>query len=90
MTFFEVSFTRANKNTSFLELLIQLWAQSLFFFASPFLEVISQLAQSFLPSYSVLPTDQNGKVTADVLEWKKASNTLVARLEKYGIFVGAL
>ena len=90
MTFFEVSFTRENKNTSFLELLIQLWAQSLFFFASPFLEVISQLAQSFLPSYSVLPTDRNGKVTADVLEWKKASNTLVARLEKYGIFVGAL
>jgi Na+-driven multidrug efflux pump len=65
-------------------------ALSLFFFASPFLEVISQLVQSFLPTYSVLPKDRNGKVMADVSEWKKTSNTLVARLEKYGIFVGAL
>jgi Na+-driven multidrug efflux pump len=65
-------------------------ALSLFFFASPFLEVISQLAQSFLPSYSVLPKDRNGKVLADAGVWKKASNALVYRLERYGLCVGAL
>ena len=65
-------------------------ALSLFFFASPFLEVISQLAQSFLPSYSILPKDRKGNVMADASEWKKVSNTLVGRLEKYGLCVGAL
>eukprot|EP00804_Cyclotella_cryptica_P004370 CCRYP_006786-RB/>CCRYP_006786-RB protein AED:0.19 eAED:0.19 QI:663/1/1/1/1/1/3/1160/368 len=65
-------------------------ALSLFFFASPFLEVISQLAQSFLPSYSVLPKDRNGRLLGDTIEWRKASNALVARLERYGLFLGSL
>lgn len=64
-------------------------ALSLFFFASPFLEVISQTAQAFLPSYGVMPKVEKGK-KADVTEWKNASNRLVFRLEKVGFIVGAL
>lgn len=63
-------------------------ALSLFFFASPFLEVISQTAQTFLPAYGVLPDAKRGK-KADVQEWKAASNRLVFRLEKVGLLVGA-
>lgn len=65
-------------------------ALSLFFFASPFLEVISQLAQSFLPAYDVLPKDKRGKPLGDPAEWRNSSNALVARLERYGLFLGAL
>lgn len=64
-------------------------ALSLFFFASPFMEVISQTAQSFLPSYSVLPEPSKGK-NAHVKEWEGASDRLVFRLEKVGLMVGAL
>jgi len=64
-------------------------ALSLLFFASPFLEVISQTAQTFLPAYGVLPKEQRGK-KADVKEWKAASSKLVLRLEKVGLMVGAM
>jgi len=64
-------------------------ALSLFFFASPFMEVISQIAQSFLPTYSVLPEPSKGK-SADPKEWKAANNQFVFRLEKVGLLVGAL
>mmetsp|Transcript_22916 Transcript_22916/g.48011 ORF Transcript_22916/g.48011 Transcript_22916/m.48011 type:complete len:371 (+) Transcript_22916:866-1978(+) len=66
-------------------------ALSLFFFASPFLEVISQTAQAFLPSYSILPTDGGKKGgSIDSSEWKRASERLVFRLERVGILVGAM
>lgn len=64
-------------------------ALSLFFFASPFLEVISQIAQAFLPTYTVLPKEERGK-NADVAEWRGAAEKLVFRLEKVGLGVGAL
>ena len=64
-------------------------ALSLFFFASPFLEVISQTAQAFLPTYGVLPKEERGK-KADVAEWKEASDHFVFRLEKVGLGVGFL
>mmetsp|Transcript_2497 Transcript_2497/g.5292 ORF Transcript_2497/g.5292 Transcript_2497/m.5292 type:complete len:578 (+) Transcript_2497:119-1852(+) len=64
-------------------------ALSLFFFASPFMEVISQTAQSFLPTYGVLPEPSKGK-SADPKEWKAASDRFVFRLEKVGLLVGAL
>ncbi|KAL9185756.1 hypothetical protein ACHAXT_003533 [Thalassiosira profunda] len=64
-------------------------ALSLFFFASPFLEVISQTAQSFLPSYSVLPEASRGR-SADPKEWRASADRLVLRLEKVGLLVGAL
>ena len=63
-------------------------ALSLFFFASPFMEVISQTAQTYLPAYGVLPDPQKGK-EANVDEWNAASNKLVLRLEKVGLMVGA-
>lgn len=59
-------------------------ALSLFFFASPFLEVISQLSQAFLPTYSVMPE------RADRSSWRAASDGLVVRLEKLGLLVGSL
>lgn len=64
-------------------------ALSLFFFASPFMEVISQIAQSFLPTFQVLPKPQKGK-TVDKKEWNRASDRFVLRLESVGILVGAL
>mmetsp|Transcript_9646 Transcript_9646/g.21469 ORF Transcript_9646/g.21469 Transcript_9646/m.21469 type:complete len:569 (-) Transcript_9646:64-1770(-) len=64
-------------------------ALSLFFFASPFLEVISQLSQAYLPSYGVLPKEERGR-KANAAKWKAESNRLVFRLEKVGILVGAL
>ena len=64
-------------------------ALSLFFFASPFLEVISQIAQAFLPTYTVLPKEEKGK-KADVAEWHRASEKFVFRLEKVGLGVGLL
>ncbi|KAL3826275.1 hypothetical protein ACHAXA_004593 [Cyclostephanos tholiformis] len=68
-------------------------ALSLFFFASPFMEVISQTAQTFLPAYGVLPvTTQSGRGgtmgAADPIEWRAASNRLVLRLEKIGLLAG--
>ena len=64
-------------------------ALSLFFFASPFLEVISQTAQTFLPAYAVLPAAAKGR-EADPAAWRTASDKLVFRLERAGILVGAL
>ena len=63
-------------------------ALSLFFFASPFMEVISQTAQTFLPAYGVLPEAHVGGKSADPREWRAASNGLVLRLEKIGLMVG--
>jgi Na+-driven multidrug efflux pump len=63
-------------------------ALSLFFFASPFMEVISQTAQTFLPAYGVLPEAVVGGKRADPREWRAASNGLVLRLEKIGLLVG--
>ena len=64
-------------------------ALSLFFFASPFMEVISQISQTFLPAYSVIPEPSKGK-SADVKEWEQESNRLVSRLQKIGLVAGAL
>jgi len=70
-------------------------ALSLFFFASPFMEVISQTAQTFLPAYGVLPEAACGgtggsKSAADPKEWRDASNRLVLRLEKIGLLAGII
>lgn len=70
-------------------------ALSLFFFASPFMEVISQTAQTFLPAYGVLPEAARGgtggsKSAADPKEWRDASNRLVLRLEKIGLLAGII
>jgi Na+-driven multidrug efflux pump len=61
-------------------------ALSLFFFASPFMEVISQTAQTYLPAYGVKvrPLDANPA------RWDVASNRLVVRLEKIGLLVAVL
>ena len=61
-------------------------ALSLFFFASPFMEVISQTAQTYLPAYGVRvrPLDANPA------RWDVASNRLVLRLEKIGLLVAVL
>eukprot|EP00584_Thalassiosira_punctigera_P016440 CAMPEP_0172547928 /NCGR_PEP_ID=MMETSP1067-20121228/17349_1 /TAXON_ID=265564 ORGANISM="Thalassiosira punctigera, Strain Tpunct2005C2" /NCGR_SAMPLE_ID=MMETSP1067 /ASSEMBLY_ACC=CAM_ASM_000444 /LENGTH=571 /DNA_ID=CAMNT_0013335089 /DNA_START=27 /DNA_END=1742 /DNA_ORIENTATION=- len=64
-------------------------ALSLFFFASPFMEVISQTSQSFLPAYQVLPEPKKGK-SVDEKEWAAASDRLVFRLESVGLLVGSL
>jgi Na+-driven multidrug efflux pump len=64
-------------------------ALSLFFFASPFMEVISQTAQTFLPAYGVLPPGAGaGRKGADPREWRAASDRLVLRLEKIGLLAG--
>jgi len=59
---------------------------SLFFFLSPCLEVISQTAQAFLPTYyagrDAATTSSNKK------EWNNASNALGAKLLKLGLTVG--
>lgn len=64
-------------------------ALSLFFFASPFMEVISQTAQTYLPQYLVLPDVKKGQ-SINAQEWKDASNRLVLRLEKVGLMAGAV
>jgi len=51
---------------------------SLFFFLSPFLEVISQTAQTFLPQYYVTKTP----------EFNTEAQVLAARLLKLGVLVG--
>lgn len=52
---------------------------SLFFFISPFLEVMSQTAQTFLPQFY-----QN-----DATEWKESANQLARRMLRLGILLGA-
>lgn len=53
---------------------------SLFFFLSPFLEVISQTAQTFLPQYYVESSQ----------EFFKEAQKLAARLLKLGVSIGAV
>mmetsp|Transcript_4261 Transcript_4261/g.8154 ORF Transcript_4261/g.8154 Transcript_4261/m.8154 type:complete len:551 (-) Transcript_4261:15-1667(-) len=53
---------------------------SLFFFLSPFLEVISQTAQTFLPQYYV----ENSE------EFLKEAQSLAARLLKLGVSIGGV
>ena len=54
---------------------------SLFFFISPFLEVISQTAQAFLPTYFTEMTDSRYRESADALS---------GRMLKIGLAVGAV
>lgn len=54
---------------------------SLFFFLSPFLEVISQTAQAFLPAYSKPPKN------ADAASWRAAADSLATRLLRYAVIV---
>jgi Na+-driven multidrug efflux pump len=61
-------------------------ALSLFFFASPFMEVISQTAQTYLPAYGIKVRPQG---TNSAL-WNAASNRLVVRLEKIGLLVAVI
>ena len=56
---------------------------SLFFFLSPFLEVISQTAQTYLPVYSTPP------VEAEASAWRTAADALSARLLGYAVLVSA-
>ena len=56
---------------------------TLFFFLSPFLEVISQTAQAFLPSYNAPPDGADERV------WRNAADSLAARLLRYAVFVSA-
>jgi len=58
---------------------------SLFFFVSPFLEVISQTAQTFLPQYYIGIKD---KVYGD--DYASSAQNLAARLLKFGLSVGAI
>jgi len=59
---------------------------SLFFFISPFLEVISQTAQTFLPQFS----DAARPDGADAAEWRDASLALARRLLRLGVLVAAV
>ena len=59
---------------------------SLFFFISPFLEVISQTAQTFLPQFS----DATRPDGADAAEWRAASLALARRLLRLGVLVAAV
>lgn len=61
-------------------------ALSLFFFASPFMEVISQTAQTYLPAYGIKVRPDG----ANIARWNSASNRLVVRLEKIGLGVAVL
>lgn len=74
---------------------------SLFFFVSPFLEVISQTAQTFLPPYiapvsdyinSRKEVDSNYDVNKDVKarEWLDASFTVATRLLRLGLGVACV
>lgn len=58
-------------------------ALSLFFFISPFLEVISQTAQAYMPAYSAPPGN------ADQRAWRSAADALALRLLRYALFVSA-
>lgn len=56
---------------------------TLFFVISPFLEVISQTAQAFLPPYAAPPA------TADRAAWRAAALALASRLLRLGVVVAA-
>ena len=56
---------------------------TLFFFLTPFLEVISQTAQTFLPSFGAPPPE------ADPSEWRTASDRLATRLLGYAVLVSS-
>jgi len=57
---------------------------TLFFVISPFLEVISQTAQAFLPAYAAPPP------TADREAWRAAALALASRLLRLGTVVGGV
>ena len=74
---------------------------SLFFFVSPFLEVISQTAQTFLPPYlspvkdyvnELLKKDSAYDSSKDdkLLPWRKASATVSNKLIRTGLLVAAV
>ncbi len=64
-------------------------ALTLFFFISPFLEVISQTAQSFLPPFFVAAAADSSKVTTgEVSSAEREAGILSLRLLRMGIFVG--
>lgn len=56
---------------------------TLFFFLSPFLEVISQTAQAFLPGYSAPPDGANKHV------WRESADALGGRLLRYAVCISA-
>jgi Na+-driven multidrug efflux pump len=67
---------------------------SLLFFCSPFFEVLSQTAQTFLPAYLApltdylqgRPIDESDKT---VMEWKEAGQTVATHLLEIGMSVAA-
>ena len=74
---------------------------SLFFFVSPFLEVISQTAQTFLPPYfapikdyvaSIVKSDPNYDMKKDekIVPWTKASMNVSSQLVRLGLMVAAV
>jgi Na+-driven multidrug efflux pump len=65
-------------------------ALTLFFFISPFLEVISQTAQSFLPPFFVAAAaaDSSKGKTGEVSSPEREAGILSLRLLRMGIFVG--
>ena len=60
-------------------------ALSLYFFFSPFFEVVSQTAQSFLPSYAAPPASG-----AEPAEWRDKSDQLARRLLRYALGIAAV
>ena len=54
---------------------------SLFFFVSPFLEVISQTAQAFLPAFFTEREDER---------YRRSADELSGRMLRYGVMVGAV
>ena len=74
---------------------------SLFFFVSPFLEVISQTAQTFLPPYfapikdyvaAIMTTDPKYDVKKDekIVPWTKASMQVSSQLVRLGLVVATV
>eukprot|EP00592_Proboscia_alata_P028671 CAMPEP_0194445334 /NCGR_PEP_ID=MMETSP0176-20130528/127799_1 /TAXON_ID=216777 /ORGANISM="Proboscia alata, Strain PI-D3" /LENGTH=738 /DNA_ID=CAMNT_0039271875 /DNA_START=9 /DNA_END=2225 /DNA_ORIENTATION=+ len=60
----------------------RLWGVSLFFFVSPFLEVISQTAQAFLPQFYAVPSD------GSKAEYTESAYKVANKLLSIGILVG--
>jgi Na+-driven multidrug efflux pump len=59
-------------------------ALSIFFFLTPFLEVLSQTAQAFVPQYAAPPPS-----VTDKRPWQKAGDALAARLLRYACAISA-
>ena len=60
---------------------------SLFFFMSPFLEVLSQTAQAFMPQYLTLYESDGVTVSS---EGKQEADKLALRLLRYGVLVACI